>query len=176
MTTLLQRHEAKINAIETLEADIRAAVKAWLPAGKKAREAALAYSAAERRVAETRSDTLNRIEAISRLDLDFGTDLGRRFNAGQLDREHMGEGGGDRISALLKSDAAYRKAQDAVQKTKDTSSKAHAESNKAWGDVNRAAVTYGQHTSFEVYAALARKLRLGVAPPYGEIEMIEEWL
>jgi hypothetical protein len=156
MTTLLQRHTAKLEAAEGAEAAVYRAGLAWAPAGKVAAEAGQKMATASGRVGAAEVE-LNRIlREIADRDREFGNELARLHSAGKLNREAIGEGGGQMVKNVLAAEAALGKAREECAKATRESSDAHVKANQLFRDVLQALQVLQTHAQFGVVDGVNR--------------------
>jgi hypothetical protein len=171
-TTLTEKHGARLAEIEGAEKAVREAVKKWLPAGKSAVAAKSVMTHTEAKVRVATAEFNRLIGEIEVRDVQTAADLRRLYNAGDLDREHVGEGA--IFSEVLAAAKAVTDAKSAHDKARAESSKAHGKSGALWADAIRAGDVLANTTSFEVYQQFARNYGgLGTVPPYGDIAAVE---
>ena len=154
--TLLARHMAKLEAAEDLERAVYRAGLAWYEPARKAAEAKGRMVQAAQKLAAAESAIRSILQGFEGIDREFGADLWRLYNSGQLTRENIGEGGGRRIKDLLTAESGLGKAREEATRTQQRSSDANAKANGLYGDVIRALDAFRQSVTLEVYEGVEK--------------------
>jgi len=132
--TILERHGAKLEAMETAERNVLRAAVAWAPAGRAATEARARFTGAEGKLVAAQAALDGGLHKISLADRELADSL-RQLGAAGLTREAVGEGGGAMISDVLQAAAGVQKGEKGATAARSAASSAAGASSAAWRDV-----------------------------------------
>jgi hypothetical protein len=165
MTTLLERHAAKLEAEEAALVSVYRAGILWEPAGREANATAAKRAAAERGVQTAQAECNRLIQEVTERNVELGNDLARHHNAGTLTREAIGEGGGKRIKDLLDAEKRLTKARAEFSEATKRSSAAANASNLLVRDILQALDALKPHVSFETHQEVTHVFEDGRKDP-----------
>jgi hypothetical protein len=152
----MEKYGERLAAVEELEAAVYRSGIAWAGPARKAAEAKAKAAQAEQRAIAAARECQRILSEIEGRDSEAGKRLWQLHNAGNLDREAIGEGGGNLVKGLLDAETRLRKAREEVASTEQRCSDAHATVGSLYRDVLLALDALRASTSPEVYDSVKR--------------------
>jgi len=156
MTTLLERHAAKLEAAESAEVAVYKVALKWAPSQRAANEERATLERAQREVQTAQAECNRLLAEISERNLELGTELVRLHNAGKLCREAIGEGGDRRVKDVLTAETNLGKARKQVTDASKSCHDANTGANVLFRDALLALDALKPLIPAEEYQAISR--------------------